>query len=356
MSPAAGIPLGVVGLGGWGRKLVRNFYFNPDAELAWLCDLDGNKSEALQKQYPARRITDNFSDLERDDKLKAVAIATTGASHFPLCKAALLAGKDVYVEKPFVLSVAHAEELIRIADDNGRILMVGHLLEYHPVVEKLKELVSQGELGDVRYIYSQRLNLCAARAGENVVWDFAPHDVSVILHLLGQTPTDVSARGQCYVRGGTHDVAFLTLTFDGKAMGQVHVSWLEPNKIRKLTVVGSKKMAVFDDVESSEKLKIYDNGVDVDPYASGYAGYAGVRFGNITAPYVDAVEPLQIECEHFLSCVRERRQPLSDGRDGLRVVKTLSAAERSLHANGEPVSVGGTEPSRPDEARLRSSS
>ena len=338
MPHSKGIETGIVGLGDWGSKLARNFHFSPNANLAWLCDLDDTKLQALQRQFPAKRTSNNFDDLSQDDELEAIVIATSSATHFPLCKAALLAGKDVFVEKPFVLSVPHAEELIRIAEENERILMVGHLLEYHPVVSKLKQLIRSGELGDVRYIYSQRLNLCSTR-NENAMWDFAPHDISVILHLLDMTPDDVAARGQCYVQPGTLDVVFLTLNFAGTAMGHVHVSWLDPNKTRKLTVVGSKRMAVFDDIESNEKLKIYDNGVEPHFNYQSFDAYAGVRFGDIAAPYVGATEPLQIECEHFLSCVRERRQPQSDGRDGLRVVQVLSAADRSLKQNGKPVSL-----------------
>jgi len=333
------IRLGVVGIGGWGKNLVRNYYLSPNAELSWICDLDDRKIDAIQQQSPAGRTTSRFEDLLEDDKLEAAVIATTAPSHFPLCKAALLAGKDVYVEKPFVLSVPHAEELIEIADKHGRILMVGHLLEYHPVVERLKQMIDGGELGDIRYVYSQRLNLGTVRGDENAMWNFAPHDISVILYLLGKQPSDVSARGQCYLQMGIHDVVFLSLNFAGKSMGHVHVSWLDPHKTRMLTIVGSKRMAVFDDLEPNEKLKIYDKGAEINMNYDRFAEYVGLRFGDITVPYIRAAEPLQIECEHFLDCVRERRQPRSDGRDGLRVIQVLAAADRSLHLNGEPVQV-----------------
>ena len=331
------VTTGIVGLGGWGKKLVRNFYFSPSAEITWLCDLDQGKIQSLQRQFPARRATQRFGDLLDDEALEAVVIATPGPTHYELAKAALLAGKDVYVEKPFVLAVAEAEELIGLAADRKRILMVGHLLEYHPVVTRLKQLITAGDLGDIRYIYSQRLNLCAAREGENAMWDFAPHDVSVILYLLGRVPTDVSARGQCFRQPGIHDVAFITLGFGSEAMANVHVSWLDPNKTRRLTIVGTRKMAVFDDVAPTEKLKIYDNGVRPHLSNYGFDGYAGVRFGDISAPFVSSAEPLRLECDHFLACVRDREPPLTDGEDGLRVVHTLAAAERSLLRNGEPV-------------------
>lgn len=335
------VSLGIAGLGGWGKNLVRNYYLSPKAELAWLCDLDEQKVQAMQRRFPARNTTNNFDDLLNDEGLDAVVVATTGQSHFPLCEAALRAGKDVYVEKPFVLSVPHARQLIRLAEDRKRIIMVGHLLEYHPVVDKLKQLIDDGELGDIRYIYSQRLNLGTVRGDENAMWNFAPHDISLILYLLGDTPTDVSARGQCYLQTGIHDVVFLSMNFNGKSMGHVHVSWLDPHKTRKFTIVGSKRMAVFDDLEPNEKLKIYDKGAEVNLDYDRFAEYVGLRFGDITVPYIRPSEPLQIECDHFLSCVLERRQPRSDGYDGLRVVQVLDAAERSLKRNGDPIELDG---------------
>lgn len=331
------VSVGIVGLGGWGKNLVRNYHENPGAELAWLCDLDESKLQKLQGQFPARSTTREFQDLVDDKSLDAIVIATTAPSHFKLCRDALLAGKDVYVEKPFVLSVADAKELIRIADDLGRILMVGHLLEYHPVVDKLKAMIDGGELGDIRYIYSQRLNLGTVRGDENAMWNFAPHDISIILYLLGKKPTDVSARGQCYLQLGIHDVVFMSLNFAGKAMGHVHVSWLDPHKTRMITIVGSKRMAVFDDLEPNEKLRIYDKGAEINMNYDRFAEYVGLRFGDITVPYIRPSEPLQIETQHFLQCIRDRSQPRSDGRDGLRVVEVLAAADRSLHLNGEPI-------------------
>lgn len=337
MSDAEKVTLGMIGLGGWGKNLVRNYHQSQGAELRWLCDLNESRLEALQRQFPARDTTTDFNDLLQDDELKAIVVATTAPSHFALCKAALLAGKDVYVEKPFTLSGEDAAELIKIADASGRILMVGHLLEYHPVVERLKTMIDEGDLGDVRYIYSQRLNLGTVRGDENAMWNFAPHDVSVILYLLGKNPSDVSARGQCYLQLGIHDVVFMSLNFAGKAMGHVHVSWLDPHKTRMITIVGSKRMAVFDDLEPNEKLKIYDKGAEINMNYDRFAEYVGLRFGDITVPYIRPAEPLQIECEHFLHCVRSREQPRSDGQDGLRVVRVLEAADRSLKLNGEPI-------------------
>lgn len=333
------VNVGVVGVGGWGKNLARNYSQIPEAQLRYLCDLDEAKLKATRSQFQAELTTTRFDDLIEDPELQAIVIATTGPTHYQLCKKALLAGKDVYVEKPFVLSVADAEEIVALADDRQRILMVGHLLEYHPVVQKLKEMIDSGELGKIRYIYSQRLNLGTVRMDENALWNFAPHDISVILYLLGLSPTDVSARGQSYLQEGIEDVVFLTLNFGGKAMGHVHVSWLDPHKTRRITIVGSQRMAVFDDLDANEKLKIYDKGAQVNMDYDTFAEYVGLRFGDITVPYIRVGEPLRVECEHFLDCVRERKTPLSDGQDGLRVVKVLEAANRSLAGNGSPVSI-----------------
>ena len=333
------IQLGVIGVGGWGKNLARNYYQIAECSLKYVCDLDTKRLAQIQTQMPGTTTTTRWQDLLEDSELQAIVIATTASSHYALCKAALLAGKDVYVEKPFVLEVAEAEELIKLASDRGRILMVGHLLEYHPVVNRLKQMIESGELGDIYYIYNQRVNLGTVRGDENSLWNFAPHDISSILYLLGEEPTDVSARGQCYLQPGIEDVVFLSLNFGGKRMAHIHVSWLDPHKIRKITIVGSKKMAVFDDLEGTEKLKIYDKGAAPNQDYNTYAEYIALRFGDITIPYMKIGEPLQIECRHFLNSVRTREQPLSDGLDGLRVVKVLDAAQRSLKSNGIPVAI-----------------
>jgi predicted dehydrogenase len=331
------VQVAVAGVGGWGKNLARNYFQIPECSLKYICDLDQKKLEQLRLQLPGTAITTRFEDLLEDSDLQAVVIATTASTHYALCKAALQAGKDVYVEKPFVLYVSQAEELIRIAEQEGRILMVGHLLEYHPVMEQLKRLIDSKDLGDIYYIYNQRVNLGTVRGDENALWNFAPHDISSILYLLGREPSDVSARGQCYLQRGIEDVVFLTLNFNDRSMAHIHVSWLDPHKIRKLTIVGSKKMAVFDDLESTEKLRIYDKSAEQSTDYNTFAEYITLRFGDITIPYLKIDEPLRLECQHFLECIREREQPLSDGRDGLRVVKVLDAAQRSLQKNGMPI-------------------
>jgi predicted dehydrogenase len=334
------IEVAVVGVGGWGKNLARNYFQIAEANLRYVCDLDEKKLEAAREQYPGVSTTNSFDEMLKDPELDAVVIATTAPSHYRLAKDALLASKDVYVEKPFVLEVAEAEELIELAESTGRILMVGHLLEYHPVVTKLKQMIDSGELGDIYYIYSQRLNLGTVRKDENALWNFAPHDISAILYLLGKEPVDISARGQSYLRDGVEDVVFFTLTFADNSMANIHVSWLDPHKVRKLTIVGSNKMAVFDDLEANEKLRVYDKGAQFTSDYDTYAEYIGLRFGDITIPYIKTGEPLRAECLHFLECIRDRTQPVSDGHDGLRVVRVLDAAQRSLKSNGMPVALG----------------
>lgn len=333
------IQLAVVGVGGWGKNLARNYYQIPECTLKYVCDLDPKKLQQMGTQLPGTPMTTRYEDLIQDPELQAIVIATPAPSHYALAKAALMAGKDVYVEKPFTLKVAEAEELIRIADSEGRILMVGHLLEYHPVVNRLKQMVDSGEFGDIHYLYNQRVNLGTVRPDENALWNFAPHDISSILYLLGKEPTDVAARGQSYLKRGVEDVVFLTLNFNNQSMAHIHVSWLDPHKIRKITIVGSKRMAVFDDVDANEKLRIYDKGAAYSSDYNTFAEYVTLRFGDIVIPYVKVGEPLRLECLHFLDCVRTRKQPLSDGRDGLRVVKVLDAAQRSLGQNGAPVEI-----------------
>jgi len=334
------IEVAVAGIGGWGKNLARNYFQISDANLRFVCDLDEDKLGAARVQYPGAITTSRFEDLLEDPKLNGIVISTSAPTHYRLAKRALLANKDVYVEKPFVLKVAEAEELISLAESTGNILMVGHLLEYHPVVTKLKEMIDAGELGDIYYIYSQRLNLGTVREDENALWNFAPHDISAILYLLGKEPVDISARGQSYLQEGVEDVVFFTLTFGDSTMASIHVSWLDPHKVRKLTIVGSKKMAVFDDLEANEKLRIYDKGARFTTDYDTYAEYIGLRFGDITIPYIKTGEPLRAECMHFLECIKTRNTPISDGYDGLRVVRVLDAAQRSLKDNGLPVALG----------------
>jgi predicted dehydrogenase len=337
MSEPVGIA--VVGTGDWGANLIRNFANLPGARLVALCDLDAARLARSVAQYPQARAVPNPAEIASAPDVQAVVIAASAVSHHPLAKAMLEAGKDVYVEKPITLEVTHAEELVRIAREKNRILMVGHLLIFHPAVRYLKDLVTRGDLGEVLYVYSQRVNLGKVRKDENALWSFAPHDLSVMLHLLDAEPVDVAARGSAFLQKGVEDVVFVDIRFPGGKQAHAHVSWLDPHKLRKFTVVGSQKMAVFDDMDASEKIRIYDKGVDRAGQVVSYGDALTVRSGDILIPKVSLQEPLRIECQHFVECVRDRKRPATDGVGGLQVVKVLDAAQRSLDAGGVPMTV-----------------
>lgn len=334
------INIGIVGLGYWGPNLVRNFSRISGVRIKYLCDLDQSNIDRVAYLVPEAVQTHEYNHLIEDDEIKAVVVATSAATHYELARKAIEAGKHVYVEKPLALSVEEGEELVRLAESRGTVLMVGHLMLYHPAVRMLKELIDAGELGDIYYLYSQRLNLGRLRRDENVIWSLAPHDFSMILYLKNSEPVSVQCNGGDYLQDGIEDVAFISIYFADGSMGHVHVSWLDPHKIRKLTVVGSKKMAVFDDMESTEKIRIYDKGVKEAPATAPYSLGLTLRFGDITIPYIEMKEPLLLECEHFIDCVANGKKPLSDGRNGLEVLKVLDACDRSLKAGGVPVDVG----------------
>jgi len=332
------INIAVVGAGAWGKNHIRVFSEIPNVHLKYVCDSDPSRLTKLQKSYSQPKMVENLSPILQDPKIKGIVVASSAISHFPLAKESLLAGKDVLVEKPMALNVKDADELVRIAEEKSRILMVGHLLIYHPVVDRLKEMIASEELGRIHYIYTQRVNLGVIRQDENALWSFAPHDLSVILELLNERPAVVSAHGESYIQKNIEDVVFLSLHFSDGKMANIHLSWLDPHKVRKITIVGSKKMVVFDDMEASEKLKIYDKGVGSLFYDS-YGEYLSLRFGDITIPNIKMVEPLRAEAEHFIRCIELKEKPKTGGRDGLEVVKILVAAQKSLGENGAPVSL-----------------
>ncbi len=334
------VGIAVVGTGDWGANLVRNFAALPGAKLVALCDTDAGRLARTAAQYPEARTMTRVEEVAAAPDVRGVVVSASAVQHHPIARILLEAGKDVYVEKPLALQVDHAEELVRLAREGDRILMVGHLLLHHPGVRYLKEMVRNGELGEVFYVYSQRVNLGKVRRDENALWSFAPHDLSVILHLLEAEPIDVAARGSAFLQGTVEDVVFIHLRFPGGRMAHVHVSWLDPHKLRKITVVGSRKMVVFDDMEASEKIRVYDKGIDKAPgQVVSYGDALSVRSGDILIPKISLQEPLRIECQHFVDCVREHRAPLTDGADGLRVVRVLAAAQQSLSAGGAPVAL-----------------
>ena len=336
------LDLGIVGLGYWGPNLLRSLNRIGRVRLKYACDLDEGKRARFAAQYPETRFTEDFEELLADEYLNAVVVATPVPAHATLAREVLKAGKDVFVEKPLALSPEDAEDLVKLAADNDRILMVGHLLEYHPAVIRLKEIVDSGELGEIFYVYTHRINLGVIRPDENALWSLAPHDLSVSMYLLEQEPVEVQATGHSYLKSGVEDVVFGTLRFGDRKIAHLHVSWLDPHKERKITVVGSEKMVVFDDMSRDEKIKLYDKGVEKPDFES-YGEYIGLRFGDILIPHVPNDEPLKLECEHFVECLLERKRPRSDGHNGLRVVRTLDALQRSLESGGRPISL---EPSR----------
>ena len=331
------VKIGTVGLGAWGWNVSRNFAELKSCDLVSCFDVDQKRRESAGRAWPGVRPVSSFDELLEQD-IDAVAIASPAVTHYELARKALLSGRDVFVEKPFTLNTRDAEDLVELSQKHNRILMVGHLLEYHPVVHRLKKMITSGELGPVYYIYSQRVNLGRIRGDENALWSFAPHDISQILFLLGMEPVNVSARGQSYIQDGIEDVVFLSLFFDNRVMAHIHLSWLDPHKVRRTTIVGQNKMAVFDDAETTEKLRIYDNHAEMPP-AKSYGEAIQVRFGDIVIPRVEMGEPLKLECQHFIDCVRERKTPVSDAHDGLRVIRIIEAAQQSMEQDGIPVSI-----------------
>jgi predicted dehydrogenase len=329
----------VVGAGNWGRNLVRNFYSLPASTLKWVVDLDEGRLAKMRELFPGIRTSTDIDEVLADGEVEAVVVSASAKAHHQIGMKVLAAGKHAYIEKPLALTAADAEELVTVAEERGLLLMVGHLLLFHPGVQKLKALVDSGELGDLYYLYSQRVNLGVIRQDENALWSFAPHDLSVMLYLLDQHPVSVTARGAAYLQDGIEDVAFMNVRFSGGCMGQFQVSWLDPHKLRKFTVVGSKKMVVFDDMEAQEKIRIFDKGARVPAEYQSFGDYIGLRFGDILIPRLDASEPLRLECEHFLHCVKNGERPRSDGRSGLAVVRLLEAATRSLLADGAPIQI-----------------
>jgi predicted dehydrogenase len=332
----APVQVGVVGLGYWGPNLARNFDRLPGAALRWICDGDEEKRARWAPQFPSTKVSADFDELLADPELDAVVVATHVPSHPVLAQRAFEAGKHVFVEKPLAQSVTEAEQVVAAAQDAGRVLMVGHLLEYHPGVERLKQIADSGDLGDLHYIYSNRLNLGKLRADENALWSLGAHDVSVVLRLTGEEPVEAHAMGESYMRPGIEDVVFCDLRFPSGLAAHLHLSWLDPHKERRFTVVGSKRMATFDDMATERKLTVYDKGFDQD--FSSYGEYIA-RSGDVWSPRVSNEEPLRIECRHFVERVRDGDAPRSGPVSGLRVVRVLEALQRSLESSGRAAAV-----------------
>jgi predicted dehydrogenase len=321
--------IAVIGAGYWGVNHVRNFH--ELGVLSMVCDTSRSSLAKIAEMFPGVRVETDIDSAILSSGVRGVVIATPAETHYALARAALEAGKDVLVEKPLTLDVSEGERLVDLAAKRSAILMVGHLLEYHPAVLRLRQLIESGEIGELRYVYSNRLNLGKVRREENILWSFAPHDIAIILRLIGAWPNRVAVTGGTYLQPSIADVTVTSIEFPTGVRAHIFVSWLHPYKEQRLVVVGSKRMAVFDDVLKDGKLVIYDQGVEF------VNGEPVTRKNEGVAEEIDAAEPLRLECLQFLECIETRRQPLTDGESGLRVLRVLDAAERSLAAGGTPM-------------------
>ncbi len=335
------IKVGVVGCGYWGPNLIRNLRQATDCHLATLCDLSEDRLRHMRKLYPDLATTSRFEDLLENAELDAVVIATPARFHFEMAKAALYAGKNVFIEKPMARTTAECEELIALATKQGLIIMVGHTFLFSPAVRRMKEIIDAGDIGKVQYIAARRLNLGLFQKDINVAWDLAPHDISIILHLLDEKPLSVSCQGSSHVTKGIEDVTMMYLSFAKSRCGFIQNSWLDPKKVRQMTVIGSQRMIVYDDTEPLEKLKIYDSRVVVPPHYDTFAEFTySYHYGDAYIPYVKQDEPLKLECQHFLDCIQNGTTPITDGQLGLEVVRILEASSQSLRQNGASVELG----------------
>jgi predicted dehydrogenase len=337
MNPEKRLTLAIAGVGRWGQNLARVFASEPRCELRYVCDTDPNVLARHRRRFGEATLCDSFQRVLADPAVEAVAIASSAVSHFEMARQALQAGKHVYVEKPMSMEFRQAGELATLVGKTGLKFMVGHLLEYHPSVQRLRSMIESGQVGDVYYIYSQRLNLGVVRKDENAWWSLAPHDISVACYLLGTEPESVSAHGQCFLQPGVEDVVFATLNFPDRRLAHIHVSWLDPHKIRKTTIVGTKQMVTFDDMEAADKIRIYDRGAEIKTSVDSFAEAIALRIGDIVIPRVPTDEPLALECRHFIDAVLDGKPIRSDVKDGLRVVAVLEAGQLSLRNNGQPI-------------------
>ena len=332
--------VGVIGLGYWGPNLVRCLDGLPDCEVVAIVDRDQQRLEHVARNVPEATTTTEADDVIDPMAVDAIVLATPTKTHYALARQALLQGIHVFVEKPLATTSAECEELIRLAAKRDLTLFVGHIFLHSAPVVRLKELVDGGNLGDICYIASSRLNLGPIRRDVNALWDLAPHDVSIMLHLLGELPTGVRCSGLAYLNEHVHDVCSLMLDFGKRRIGISHVSWLDPRKKREMTVVGSKQMAVYNDLEPLEKIKVYDIGVETPDYADSFGEYQFTyRYGDTYSPRLEEHEPLKAECQNFVRCVLDGSAPITGGENGLHVVAVLEAAEKSLHNGGGHVEV-----------------
>ena len=335
--------VGIIGCGYWGPNLIRNFAENESAELRWICDSDARRLEKVARRYPSARATADWHELVADARLDAVVVATPVATHYAFARAALEAGKHVLVEKPFTSSVREAEELIALAEARRLALMVDHTFVYTGAVRRIKEMVASGELGDLLYFDSVRINLGLFQHDVNVVWDLAPHDLSIMDYVVAERPTALMAMGSCHIEPGIENIAYVQLRFADSMIANFHFNWLSPVKIRRTLIAGSKKMVVYDDIEPTEKVRVYDKGVlvtraeEAADKEAAYKTLVSYRTGDVWVPKLDSTEALHYVCDEFLNAIAEKRPPLTDGQSGLRVVRLLEAAQQSISQGGRVV-------------------
>ncbi len=340
------VSLAVVGAGYWGANLIRNFAQIEGCQVTLICETDRTRWDKVRSLCPGAEFTPSHAAALRSPEIDAVVVATPAASHYALASEALSAGRHVFVEKPLALSSKECRDLVKLAEARDLRLMVGHTFEYNPAVLKAKRLIDDGELGQIYYLYSQRLNLGIVRPDINALWNLAPHDVSIIRFLLARDPIAVSARGYAYLQHGIPDVAFLDLEFESGVAAHIHVSWLDPGKVRRVTVVGDRKMLVYDDVNLDARIQLYDKGISpatLNASLGEWSTFGEFQFiqraGDLLIPKVDGTEPLALECRHFVDCVRDGCRPRTDGENGWRVVRVLEAADISLREGGRRVSL-----------------
>lgn len=336
------VSVAVVGCGYWGPNLIRNFRSLPDCRLKVMCDLNQQRLNHMHQLYPEVNASNDFEAVLADPEINAVAIATAVRFHHPMAKASLLAGKHTFIEKPMAASAAECEELIEIAHRQGLILMIGHTFLYSPAVRKIKEIVKSGDIGDIRYICARRLNLGLFQKDINVAWDLAPHDISIILYIMDEAPTTVNCQGSAHVNKRIEDVTTMSLSFRKNRTAIIQSSWVDPRKVREMTIVGSRRMIVYDDVAQNDKIKIFDARVETPPHYDTFADFHyAYHYGDVYIPYIKQEEPLKIECQHFLDCINRKATPISSGQQGLELVRILEASSLSLKQQGAPVLLGG---------------
>jgi predicted dehydrogenase len=332
--------IAVIGCGYWGPNLIRNFCSIPECKLKLVCDIDKGRLAHMSRLYSGIETTNKVDYVINDAEVDAIAIATPVRYHFEMAKKSLLAGKHTFIEKPMASSVKECEELIELAEKHNLTLMVGHTFIYSSAVRKIKEIINAGDIGEIMYISSRRLNLGLFQKDINVTWDLAPHEISIILYVMGKAPVYVNCQGKAHITKGIEDVTNMTIDFNNGGFATVQSSWLDPNKVRETTFVGSKRMLVYNDLEPFEKIKIYDKRVDTPPHYDTFAEFQySYHYGDMYSPYINQVEPLKVECQHFLDCIKSGSKPDSSGIEGLKVVQVLEAASKSLGNGGGKIKV-----------------